>query len=97
MSSLTDQIRETYDRLTTAWKSNDGAAVAGFFTEEGSLVNPSAPDMVCSASAKAWSSPTGRSELHGRRGPAQHAAEVLGVHGSDGRPPVSALAEPTGA
>jgi len=40
MSSLTDQIQSTYARLATAWKSNDGAAVAGFFTDDGSLVNP---------------------------------------------------------
>jgi uncharacterized protein (TIGR02246 family) len=40
MSSLNDQIESMYDRLDTAWKSNDGAAVARFFTDDGSLVNP---------------------------------------------------------
>lgn len=40
MPTLNEQIASTYDRLAAAWKSNDGAAVARFFTEDGSLVNP---------------------------------------------------------
>lgn len=40
MSSTFDQINSTFDRLSADWKANDGAAVAGFFGEDGSLVNP---------------------------------------------------------
>ena len=37
MSSTFDQINSTFDRLSADWKANDGAAVAGFFGEDGSL------------------------------------------------------------
>jgi uncharacterized protein (TIGR02246 family) len=40
MSSHFDQIKSTLDRFSAAWKTNDGAAVAGFFVEEGVLINP---------------------------------------------------------
>lgn len=40
MSAQLDQITSTFDRFSAAWKSNDGAAVAGFFVEDGALVNP---------------------------------------------------------
>lgn len=40
MSALSDQIKLTFDRLTAAWKTNDGSAVAGCFTDDGSLINP---------------------------------------------------------
>jgi uncharacterized protein (TIGR02246 family) len=40
MSTPFEQIRSTYDRLAAAWQSNDGSAVAGFFTNDGTLVNP---------------------------------------------------------
>src|SRR6266516_7630293 len=35
-----DQIKSTLDRFAAAWKTNDGATVAGFFAEDGSLINP---------------------------------------------------------
>jgi uncharacterized protein (TIGR02246 family) len=38
--SLQDQIKATFDRMNAAWKTNDGSAVAGFFTEDASLINP---------------------------------------------------------
>jgi uncharacterized protein (TIGR02246 family) len=40
MSANSDQIKSTFDRFCAAWKSNDGAAVAGFFAGDGSLINP---------------------------------------------------------
>jgi uncharacterized protein (TIGR02246 family) len=36
----TQQIKSTMDQLAAAWKTNDGAAVAAFFTDDGSLINP---------------------------------------------------------
>jgi|tagenome__1003787_1003787.scaffolds.fasta_scaffold20788754_1 uncharacterized protein (TIGR02246 family) len=39
MSSLNDQIASLYDHLSKPWKSHDGAAVARFFTDDGSLVS----------------------------------------------------------
>lgn len=35
-----DQIKSTLDRFCVAWKTNDGATVACFFVEDGSLINP---------------------------------------------------------
>jgi uncharacterized protein (TIGR02246 family) len=40
MSDDLDQITSTFNRFSAAWKTNDAAAVAGFFAEDGSLVNP---------------------------------------------------------
>jgi len=40
MSAQLDQIKSTLDRFAAAWKTNDGATVAGFFVEDGSLINP---------------------------------------------------------
>src|SRR5262245_31611372 len=40
MSAELDQIASTFDRTSAAWKANDGAAVAAFFVEDGSLINP---------------------------------------------------------
>lgn len=40
MSTHFDQIKSMFDRFAAAWKTNDGAAVAGFFVEDGVLVNP---------------------------------------------------------
>ena len=40
MSAHFDQIKSTLDQLCAAWKSNDGAAVGGFFVEDGTLINP---------------------------------------------------------
>lgn len=40
MSVQFDQIKSTLDRFCAAWKTNDGATVAGFFVEDGSLINP---------------------------------------------------------
>ncbi len=35
-----DEIKSTFDRFCATWKTNDGAAVANFFAEDGSLINP---------------------------------------------------------
>jgi uncharacterized protein (TIGR02246 family) len=35
-----EQIESTYDRFCAAWKTNDGAKVAGFFAEDGARINP---------------------------------------------------------
>lgn len=40
MSEHLDQIKSTLDSFSAAWKTNDGAAVAGFFVEDGALINP---------------------------------------------------------
>jgi uncharacterized protein (TIGR02246 family) len=40
MPELSDQITSMLDRVSAAWGANDGAALAGFFVEDGTLVNP---------------------------------------------------------
>lgn len=40
MSAHFDQVKSTFDRFSAAWKTNDGAAVASFFVEDGALINP---------------------------------------------------------
>jgi uncharacterized protein (TIGR02246 family) len=40
MSPYADEIKASLDRFSAAWKANDGAAVAGLYTEDGSLINP---------------------------------------------------------
>lgn len=40
MAAHFDQIKSTLDRFSVAWKTNDGAAVAGFFVEDGTLISP---------------------------------------------------------
>lgn len=40
MSAHVDQIKSTFDRFAAAWRANDGAAVANFFVEDGTLINP---------------------------------------------------------
>ncbi len=40
MSALFDQIKSALDRFSAAWESNDGAAVARFFVEDGALMSP---------------------------------------------------------
>jgi len=40
MSAHFDQVKSTLDRFSAAWKANNGATVADFFVEEGSLINP---------------------------------------------------------
>lgn len=40
MSAHHDQIASMLDRFAAAWRSNAAAAVAGFFTDDGSLINP---------------------------------------------------------
>lgn len=40
MSEHFDRIKSTFHQFCDAWRTNDGAAVAGFFTEDGSLINP---------------------------------------------------------
>lgn len=40
MSGQFDEISSTLAEFATAWKANDGSALAGFFAEDGTLVNP---------------------------------------------------------
>jgi uncharacterized protein (TIGR02246 family) len=40
MSAGYDEIKSVLDRLAEVWKTNDGEALAGLFTEDGSLINP---------------------------------------------------------
>jgi len=40
MSQHFDQIKSTLDRFSAAWKTNNGAAVASFFVEDGALISP---------------------------------------------------------
>ena len=40
MSALFEQITAFFVRVTAAWKTNDGPAVAGTFTDDGTLINP---------------------------------------------------------
>ena len=40
MSTQFDQIKASLERFSTAWKTNDGAALGGYFVDDGSLINP---------------------------------------------------------
>jgi uncharacterized protein (TIGR02246 family) len=40
MTPVPGPIQQMFDRLMAAWKSNDGSAVAGLFTQDASLINP---------------------------------------------------------
>jgi uncharacterized protein (TIGR02246 family) len=40
MSAHLDQIKSALDEFSAAWKTNDGATVAGCFVEDGTLINP---------------------------------------------------------
>lgn len=40
MSVHVDPIKSTLDRFAAAWKTNDGAAVASLFVDDGALINP---------------------------------------------------------
>ena len=40
MSDQLDQISSTLERFTAAWNANDHVALAAFFGEDGSLINP---------------------------------------------------------
>lgn len=40
MSAHPEHIKSMLDRFSDAWKTNDGATVASFFVEEGTLINP---------------------------------------------------------
>jgi uncharacterized protein (TIGR02246 family) len=40
MSVHIDEITSTFDRLAAAWQTNEGAAVARYFVEDGILINP---------------------------------------------------------
>ncbi len=40
MSAPVDQMKSTMDRISTASESNDGAAVASFFVDDGTLISP---------------------------------------------------------
>lgn len=35
-----DSVEAFYGRFSDAWKANDGAALADFFTDDGTLINP---------------------------------------------------------
>ena len=39
-NDLATQVKTDLDRFCAAWNTNDGAALGGFFVEEGALVNP---------------------------------------------------------
>ncbi len=40
MASHAKQVASTFADLTAAWATNDADAIAGLFTEDGSLINP---------------------------------------------------------
>lgn len=40
MAAPFEEIRSAMDRFAAAWKSNDSARVASFFTDDGTLINP---------------------------------------------------------
>jgi uncharacterized protein (TIGR02246 family) len=40
MASTEDSVTAFFEKLGEVWKSNDGAAFAACFTEDGSLINP---------------------------------------------------------
>ena len=35
-----DQLKSTFDSFSDAWRTNDGAAVASFFAEDGAIISP---------------------------------------------------------
>jgi uncharacterized protein (TIGR02246 family) len=43
MSTLSTEIASTIDQFCAEWKANDGAALARYFTEDGTLINPFGP------------------------------------------------------
>ena len=53
MSTYEDEIKATIDRFATAWKTGDGPALARFFTDDGTLINPFGPRAVGSAAVGA--------------------------------------------
>ena len=40
MGTPQNSVSAFHDKLAAAWSANDGATFAGFFTEDGSLINP---------------------------------------------------------
>lgn len=40
MAPLTSSVAALFDEVSAVWKSNDGAAAAALFTDDGSLINP---------------------------------------------------------
>ena len=40
MAEQIDEVRSILDGFAAAWKTNDGPALGGFFTDDGTLVNP---------------------------------------------------------
>ena len=38
-----DQLKSTFDSFSDAWRTNDGAAVASFFAEDGAVISPLRP------------------------------------------------------
>lgn len=40
MSSPEDSVAAFHQKVAAAWSANDGAAFTGFFTQDGSLINP---------------------------------------------------------
>ena len=40
MSAEFEQIKPALDGFCAAWKANDGTTVAGFFVDDGALINP---------------------------------------------------------
>jgi uncharacterized protein (TIGR02246 family) len=40
MGAREDSVTTFFGKLAETWKTNDGAAFAGCFTEDGSLINP---------------------------------------------------------
>jgi uncharacterized protein (TIGR02246 family) len=39
-NKLHDDLRNTFDRIAAAWKTNDGVTMGACFTRDGSLINP---------------------------------------------------------
>ena len=35
-----DQLKSTFESFSDAWRTNDGAAVASFFAEDGAIISP---------------------------------------------------------
>ena len=40
MSVHFDEVKASMDRICAAWKTNDGSALANFFTDDGALISP---------------------------------------------------------
>jgi hypothetical protein len=70
-------VEESLARFAEGWKTNDGAALAEFFVDDGSLVNPSASGPMCERRSAPRTPSTSADCCRGRRPPSPSTASAL--------------------